>query len=128
MLPTTALWVLLFPPITVGIGLLIAILSDRVRYESTIKSIIFLPMVISSTAASVIFIFVYSPDLTKGVINATMTSIFPNMEPIAWLGRKDTANIAVIFAATWISAGATDRRDVGGLQRLAARDFRSGQS
>ena len=85
--------------------MLIAILSDRVRYESTIKSIIFLPMVISSTAASVIFVFVYSPDLTKGVLNAAMTSIFTDMEPIAWLGRKELANLAIIFAATWVSAG-----------------------
>lgn len=105
VLPTTALWVLIFPPMTVCIGMLIAILSDRVRYESTIKSIIFLPMVISSTAASVIFVFVYSPDLTKGVLNAAMTSIFTDMEPIAWLGRKELANLAIIFAATWVSAG-----------------------
>lgn len=105
VLPNTALWVLLFPPLTVGIGLLIAILSDRVRYESAIKSIVFLPMVISSTAASVIFVFVYSPDTTKGVLNAALTGIFPNMEPITWLGRKELANLAIIFAATWISAG-----------------------
>ena len=105
VLPNTALWVLLFPPITVGIGLLIAILSDGVRYEAAIKSIIFLPMVISSTAASVIFVFVYSPDLTKGVLNAALTGIFPGMEPITWLGRKELANLAIIFAATWISAG-----------------------
>ena len=105
VLPNTALLLLVFPSLTVGIGLLIAILSDRVRYEATIKSIIFLPMVISSTAASVIFIFVYSPDLTKGVLNAAMTSVFPQMDPITWLGRKELANIAIILAATWISAG-----------------------
>ena len=105
VLPTTALWVLVFPSLTVGIGLLIAILSDRVRYEATIKSIIFLPMVISSTAASVIFVFVYSPDLTKGVLNAAMTTAFPQFEPITWLGRKELANVAIILAATWTSAG-----------------------
>jgi alpha-glucoside transport system permease protein len=105
VLPTTALWVFLFPPLTVGIGLLVAVLADGRRYESIIKSIIFLPMVISSTAASVIFVFVYSPDTTKGVLDAFLTNIFPNMEPIAWLGRKDLANLAIIFAAIWVSAG-----------------------
>ena len=102
--------------------MLIAILSDRVRYESTIKSIIFLPMVISSTAASVIFVFVYSPDLTKGVLNAALTSIFTDMEPIAWLGRRELANLAIIFAATWVSAGLADSGAFGGVQRFAARD------
>jgi alpha-glucoside transport system permease protein len=105
VLPNTALWVLLFPPATVGIGLLIAVLADRVRYEAALKSVIFLPMVISSTAASVIFVFVYSPDLTKGVLNAALTAIIPNMEPITWLGRKELANLAIIFAAVWVSAG-----------------------
>jgi alpha-glucoside transport system permease protein len=105
VLINTALWVFLFPPLTVGIGLLIAVLADGRRYESVIKSIMFLPMIISSTAASVIFVFVYSPDTTKGVLDAFLTSIFPNMEPIAWLGRKDLANFAIIFAAIWVSAG-----------------------
>ena len=52
-----------------------------------------------------IFVFVYSPDLTKGVLNAALTSIFTDMEPIAWLGRRELANLAIIFAATWVSAG-----------------------
>ena len=101
----TALWVIFFPAITVGIGLLVAVLADEVRYESIIKSTIFLPMVISSTAASLIFVFVYSPDTTIGVVNAALTSLFPGMEPITWLGRKELANFAIIFAAVWVSAG-----------------------
>ena len=104
-MPNTAVWVLIFPFMTVGIGLLIAVLSDRVRYEATIKSIIFLPMVISSTAASVLFVFVYSPDVTKGVLNALLSVVAPDARPISWLGRRDVANVAIIFAAIWASAG-----------------------
>ena len=101
----TLIWVLVFPPVTVATGLLIAVLADKKPYESIIKSVIFLPMVISSTAASVIFVFVYSPDTQVGVLNAGLSAIFPNFEPITWLGSKELANLAIIFAAVWITAG-----------------------
>jgi alpha-glucoside transport system permease protein len=101
----TAVWLLLFPTFTVGIGLLMAVLTDKVRYEPIVKSIIFLPMVISATAASVIFRFVYSPEPEIGVLNAALSTTIPGFEPIAWLGRTDIANLAVIFAAVWIWTG-----------------------
>ncbi len=105
VLINSALWVILFPTITVSLGMLIAVLADRVRYESVIKAVIFLPMVISSTAASVIFVFVYSPDTTVGVINAALDALIPKFEPITWLGRKELANFAIILAGVWVSAG-----------------------
>jgi len=46
-LRNNALWILVMVPITIGIGLVIAVLADRVRYESLVKSIIFMPMAIS---------------------------------------------------------------------------------
>ena len=83
----------------------VAVLADRVRYESIVKAAIFLPLVISATAAAVIFRFVYSPDRTIGVLNAALTAIIPNLEPVPWLGRKSLVNYAVIGAAVWISTG-----------------------
>jgi len=53
------LWLVLF---TVGVVLLaigIAVLADRVRYESVVKGTVFLPMAISFVGASVIWRFVY---------------------------------------------------------------------
>ncbi|MFQ5967519.1 MAG: carbohydrate ABC transporter permease [Acidimicrobiia bacterium] len=52
-------WLVIF---TVGVILLaigIAVLADRVRYESAVKSTVFLPMAISFVGASVIWRFVY---------------------------------------------------------------------
>ena len=42
-----------------GLGLLIAVLTDRVHYETVVKAIIFLPMAISFVAAGVIWRFMY---------------------------------------------------------------------
>ena len=99
------LWLILFTAGTVSIGLLIAVLADRVRYEPVIKAVIFVPMVISATAASVIFRFVYSPDSTVGVINAILTGLFPGIAPVPWLGRTNLVNYAVIGAGVWIWTG-----------------------
>lgn len=55
-----ALWVVVFTSFTVGFGLILAVLLDRVRYEKIIKSIIFIPMAISFVGAGVIWKFVYA--------------------------------------------------------------------
>lgn len=101
----TVLWLLLFTFGTVGIGLIVAVLANAVRYEVLIKTIIFVPMAISFTAAGIIWRFVYSPDPKTGVLNAILTGLIPNLEPIPWLGRADLVNYALILAGIWIWTG-----------------------
>jgi len=52
-------WLFLFTATVVGIGVFLAVLSDRLPYEPVIKTILFIPMAISFTAAAVIWRFVY---------------------------------------------------------------------
>jgi alpha-glucoside transport system permease protein len=47
------IWLVFFTAGTVGLGLLFAILVDKVKYESFAKSIIFMPMAISFVGAGV---------------------------------------------------------------------------
>jgi alpha-glucoside transport system permease protein len=97
-------WALLYTTFSLGLGLLIAILAARVRYESFVKAIIFVPMAISATAVAIIWKFVYEPDPDKGVLNAVLSGSF-DMDPIVFLGRADTVNYAIIFAYVWASTG-----------------------
>jgi len=99
------LWLVTYTPLVLAIGLIIAVLADRVRYESYIKSVIFLPMAISATAAGVIWLFVYSPSPAIGLLNAVLTALIPGFQPIAWTGSVDLINPAIIAAAIWINAG-----------------------
>lgn len=75
----TALWLVLMTSSTVGIGLILAVLLDRVRYESIAKSIIFMPMAVSFTATAIIWKFVYAykpPSIPQiGVLNALLSSL-----------------------------------------------------
>jgi alpha-glucoside transport system permease protein len=97
-------WAFLYTTISLGLGLLIAVLATRVRYESLVKAIIFVPMAIAATAVAIIWKFVYEPDPDIGVVNAVLTGGL-NMDPVAFIGRPDTVNYAIIFAYVWASTG-----------------------
>jgi len=97
------LWVLLWPLIAVGVGLIIAVLVDRVRYETVVKSVVFLPMAISFVAASVIWSMVYDINPNIGVLNAAVTGL--GGEPVAWLINWPLNTIMLIMVGVWMLTG-----------------------
>ena len=102
------LWLVLFTALTVSLGLILAVLLDRVRYETIAKSIIFLPMAISFVGAGVIWKFVYAfrpanaPQI--GLLNAIWVGVFHG-HPIGWLNNRAVNNFALIFVGVWIWTG-----------------------
>jgi alpha-glucoside transport system permease protein len=79
----TALWLFLFTAVTVPLGLLVAVLTNRVRYEAVAQSAVFVPMAISFVAASVIWRFMYELNPEMGTVNAVVTTFGGNAT--AWL-------------------------------------------
>lgn len=77
-LGNTALWVVLAPVTATALGLLFAVLTERVRWGTAFKLIVFMPMAISMLAAGIIFRLVYDADPDRGVANAV------------WVGVHDT--------------------------------------
>ena len=71
-----ALWLLFFTLFSVGLGLIVAALLDRVPYEPLVKTIVFLPMAISMVGAGVIWRFIYAykpPGVPQiGLLNALL--------------------------------------------------------
>lgn len=106
-LRNNALWLLLMVPATVGAGLLIALLADRVRYESLAKAIIFMPMAISFIGAGIIWNFMYHLESGAGgqigVLNAIITAF--GGQPVAWLSNPSVNNFALMVVGTWLWAG-----------------------
>lgn len=102
-----ALWVFFFTVLTVTFGLIMAVLLDRVSYESVAKSVIFLPMAISMVGASVIWKFVYAwkpPGFPQiGLLNRVVT--FFGGKPLGWLIIKPWNNFFIIFVGVWIWTG-----------------------
>jgi alpha-glucoside transport system permease protein len=99
------LWLVLFSGGTLVFGLLVAVLGNGMRLERVVKSTIFLPMVISATAAAVIARFLFSPDVSIGVINALLSALIPGFAPVSWLGTGEVVNYALIATGVWIWTG-----------------------
>jgi len=99
-------WVVLMVSGTVILGMLVAVLADRVRYESIAKAIIFMPMAISFVGAGVIWKFIYSFGTSQvqiGLLNAIVTSL--GFDPIAWLVTPKLNTLALIVVGVWIWTG-----------------------
>lgn len=101
------LWLVLFTSATLTIGLLLAVLTNHVRYEAVAKAIIFIPMAVSFTAAAVIwrFMYIYQPAgfAQTGVINALVTAL--GGQPVAWITDRAVNNFALIAAGVWMWTG-----------------------
>jgi alpha-glucoside transport system permease protein len=110
------IWLMFFTTLTVIFGLLIAALADRVKWSTLAKTIIFLPMAISGAASAVIWNFMYFKDVNTGTVNALINLFHAllqkmnfitggNYEGIAFLGRPDLVNVALIAAGVWMQVG-----------------------
>jgi alpha-glucoside transport system permease protein len=106
-LRNNALWLLLMVPGTVAVGLLFALLADRVRYESLAKSIVFMPMAISFIGAGVIWRFVYyiqtGGGSQIGLLNAILVKF--GAQPVAFLSDSSINNFALMIVGVWLWAG-----------------------
>src|SRR5437667_1968940 len=97
------LWIVFYTSIVIFLGLIIAVVAARVRYESVVKAIVFIPMSIAATALAVIWKFVYSPDANIGLLNAILGAV--GVAPISWLGDPGIVNFALIGVGIWGSVG-----------------------
>ena len=93
----------------VGIGLLVAVLVDRVRYESFAKSVIFVPLAISMVAAGAIWLnmWLYKPpgEPQTGTLNAAIGVV--GVGPIPWSQVTDFSvnTFMLIIVMTWMWSG-----------------------
>jgi alpha-glucoside transport system permease protein len=116
------MWLVLFTTFVVVMGLVLAVLSARVRYEAVAKSAIFIPMAISFVAASVIWRFMYEFNPHVGTVNGFLnylgghsTAWLQNTNaPQTWLTSlgPDTLpkplqinNFALIIIGVWMWTG-----------------------
>ena len=103
------LWVVLVVGVTVSLGLIIAVMVDRIgRWESVAKSVIFLPMAISAVGASVIWSFMYfvegKPNRPQiGLINAIIVGT--GNKPVNILNDTSINNYALILIMIWLLTG-----------------------
>ncbi|MEU2164435.1 sugar ABC transporter permease [Streptomyces chengbuensis] len=80
-----AIWVAVAPTVATALGLMFAVLTERIRWGTAFKLVVFMPMAISMLAAGIIFRLVYEQDPERGVANAV------------WVGVHDTFSESASF-------------------------------
>ena len=107
VLKNNLIWLILATTLTVGLGLIVAVLVDRVRIEALVKSMLFIPVVISGVAAGVIwrFVYIFEPkgDNQIGLLNAFL-GLF-RIDPQSWITNESVATYALIVVYVWIWTG-----------------------
>jgi alpha-glucoside transport system permease protein len=102
------LWIVIGATLSVVLGLIIAVLADRSRFESLAKSLIFLPMAISMVGAGVIWNFIYevrdAGDPQIGLLNAIVVAF--GGQPQAWTALiQPWNNLFLIVIVIWLQTG-----------------------
>jgi len=102
-----AIWLVAVTGFSVGLGLVIAALFDRIRREALAKVFIFTPLAISLVGATVIWRFVYAyqpPSQPQfGLANAIWTA-FGN-DPVPWATTFPVNIPAEILIMIWLQTG-----------------------
>ena len=105
-LKNNILYALISIVIQVGFGLVLAAVLEDVAFRKlapTLRSIYFIPTVISMTVVCLLFDFVYNPQM--GLLNSFLEMIGLESLTKIWLGSKKTAMYAVIAVSQWQSTG-----------------------
>jgi alpha-glucoside transport system permease protein len=109
----TVLWVVLVPVVTVAVGLLLALLMDRMRRPNLAKTLIFLPTAISFVGASLIWALVYNApvynqDGSPGTQTGLLSKIFISLgwdHPPNWLLDSPLNSFLLMVILVWIQVG-----------------------
>ncbi|TQS72846.1 sugar ABC transporter permease [Rhodobacteraceae bacterium] len=101
------MWLVVVPSLSTFFGLLVAQITDRLRWGSFAKSMIFMPMAISFVGAGVIWKFVYdyrgADQEQIGLLNALWTGM--GFDPQTWLTLPFWNNFFLMAVLIWIQTG-----------------------
>ncbi|MEV5127080.1 sugar ABC transporter permease [Streptomyces decoyicus] len=142
-LRNNVIWVVVAPTVSTVLGLIFAVLTERIRWGTAFKLIVFMPMAISMLAAGIIFRLVYDQDPQRGVGNAVWVGIhdtfagpapFPGAKPRPQAGLAPSGGGAFTTRSA-VRAGspvklplvAVQPGDLRGARSAAAAGSRPGQ-
>ncbi len=104
----TAMWIIIAPLMSTGIGLMLALLLDRMRRESISKSLIFMPMAISFVGAGIIWGLVYEyrdPSRQQVGLLSQLAEWVGWADPPNWLLWQPWNNFFLMVIMIWIQVG-----------------------
>jgi alpha-glucoside transport system permease protein len=89
------LWLLIVPAFVTAIGLVFAVLLERIRFSVAFKVVVFMPMAISLFAAGVIWRLMYEKDPSQGTVNAAIAVVKDAVSPSGVLSAAQPSTDAL---------------------------------
>jgi alpha-glucoside transport system permease protein len=129
-LKNNALWVLIIPAAVTAVGLILAVLVEKVRWSTAFKICVFMPLAISLFAVGVIWRIMYQQDPDRGAINAGIETVRGAFVSSGVLedARPSTDNITGSPSSGLESAQRAVKPEAlqGGINGTVWRDFKPG--
>jgi alpha-glucoside transport system permease protein len=112
-----AIWVAVVPAFVTAVGLIFAVLTERVRWSVAFKTAVFMPMAISAFAAGITWRIVYVQDPDLGALNAGIKVVKDSFSPGAVLtqARPSTDDMTGSLAQGFTLDDPVDPGDVAAL-------------
>lgn len=115
----TFIYLLLSIALQIPAAFLIAnTLSQKMRFSKFFQNVIFLPVTLSGVAVSLMWYFIYHPDL--GILNGALKLLGLSNFEQAWLFNAKTAIYAVITAVAWQWIGYHMMLFIAGIKTIPA--------
>lgn len=114
--------------IQVGFGLILAAVLEDVAFRKVapaLRSIYFIPTVISMTVVCLLFDFIYNPQM--GLLNSFLNLMGLDQLAHIWLGSKKTAMYAVIAVSQWQSTGYVAMLFIVAIQKVPVELYESAE-
>jgi alpha-glucoside transport system permease protein len=83
-------WIVVVPTLVTILGLIFAVLTERIRWATVFKTVLFMPMAISALASGITFSLIYADQPSRGLGNAvaigihdtfSSSSSYPSVQP-----------------------------------------------
>jgi len=113
-------------PLTMGIGLLIALLLNQpIRFRGLFRTIYFLPVVTPLVVTAILWKWLYNGDY--GLFNYYLLKTHLIHDPLLWLSDKNLAMPAVILMSVWAGVGFSMVIYLAGLQAIPEELYEAAQ-
>jgi alpha-glucoside transport system permease protein len=100
------IWFVVFPFLVTFLGLVFAVLTERIRWSTAFKTIVFMPIIFSATASGLVWRTIFDLDPHIGLVNATSQTIANWINPPGFYPVNAAAGQSVAgLAATGLQEG-----------------------
>jgi alpha-glucoside transport system permease protein len=119
-----AVWVLVVPALVTAIGLVFAVLTERIAFSVAFKTAVFMPMAISAFAAGITWRIVYIQEPERGAINAAIGGVKDAVSPAGVLpeARPSTESLQPAESGGMVFQQALEPGAVAALGLTAIRE------